>query len=102
AVSEAVLGWLKDEWRAYVPELDSAGDPVLDSNGDPVPAVDSNGDMTPKPSVRGAVLMELERQNRFRGGEGGETDEPTANGWGYTLGRGAVALLTPLRKPTVS
>lgn len=25
AISEAVLSWLKDEWRAYVPELDEDG-----------------------------------------------------------------------------
>lgn len=29
----------------YEPELDSVGDPVIDSNGDVVPAVDSNGDI---------------------------------------------------------
>jgi hypothetical protein len=102
AISEAVLGWLKDEWRAYVPEVDSSGEVVLDSNDDPIPALDSNGDITPRASVRAAVLIELERQYRFRGGEGGETDEPSANGWGYTLGKGATALLTPLRRPTVA
>ena len=100
AVSEAVRLWLKDSWRAYVPVVDTAGQPVLDSNGDPVPAVDSNGDPIPKPAVKLAVLVELERQYRFRGGEGSETDE--SPGMGYTLGKGATALLTPLRKPTVA
>lgn len=102
AISDAVRLWLKDPWRPYLQEVDSSGSPVLDSDGNPVPALDSNGDPIPKPVVRAACLIELERQYRFRGGEGGETDEPTANGWGYTLGKGATALLTPLRKPTVA
>lgn len=97
AVSEAVLGWLKDEWRAYVSEVDSSGEIVVDSSGDPVPAEP----LVVKPSVKAAVLIELERQYRFRGGEGGETDVPSAHGWGYVLGKGATALLTPLRKPTI-
>jgi hypothetical protein len=46
AVSEAVANWLKDPWRLYLPELDSDGEPMLDSAGDQIPAVDSAGDMT--------------------------------------------------------
>lgn len=98
AISEAIANWLKDDWRLWMPELDSNGDPVLDSNEDPIPA----DPLVAKWSVKAAVLIELERQFRFRGGEGGETDVPADAGWGYTLGKGAVALLTPLRKPTVA
>lgn len=97
SISEAVAGWLKDEWRLYEPEIDSGG-VVVDSGGDPVPAEP----LVARFQVKAAVLVELERQYRFRGGEGNDTDEPTANGWGYTLGKGATALLTPLRQPTVS
>ncbi len=99
-VSGAVAGWLKDSWRLYEPELDSAGDVVLDSDGNPVPAEDSSGDPIVHPTVRLAVLVELDRQYRFRDGSGDGDVTPDA-GWGYTLGRGATALLTPLRKPTV-
>lgn len=103
AISEAVALWVKDEWRLYVPELDSNGDVVVDSNDDPVPAIDSSGESTPKPVVRAAVLIELERQYRSRGGEDDTFVEDFGNaGYGYTLGRGSTALLASLRKPTVS
>lgn len=101
AVSEAVLGWLKDSWRAYVLELDSEDEVVFDSDEVPVPVLDSDGEPTPKPSVKAAVLIELERQYRFRGGEG-EGDMPVEAGHGYTLGKGATYILTPLRKATVA
>ena len=102
AVSEAVANWLKDSWRPYEVELDSAGDIVLDSDAEPVVVLDSDGNPTVRWSVKAACLVELERQYRFRGGEGGATDEPAANGWGYTLGKGATALLASLRKPTAA
>jgi hypothetical protein len=102
AISEAVLGWLKDEWRAYVPELDADGEPVEDSNGDPIPEIDSNGEMTPKPSVKAAVLIELASAYRFR--EGGGTDNVVSAdaGHGYVLNKASTALLAPLRKSTVA
>lgn len=97
AVSEAVLGWLKDPFRAYVPEIDSNGDPVLDSNGDPIPA----DPLVAKFSVRAAVLIELASVFRFREGEGRDNVVPSADGHGYTLNKVSTALLTPIRKPTV-
>jgi hypothetical protein len=99
-VSDAIATWLKDEWRLYMPELDSNGDPVLDSEGDPIPALDSNGDPTPRPVVRGAALVELGSQFRFREGEGTNV-VPTEAGHGYILSKGATALLAGLRKSTV-
>lgn len=102
AISEAVLNWLKDEWRAYVPELDPAGDPILDSSGHPVPEVDSNGLMTPKWSVKAAVLIELGSVFRFREGEGSENVVPSDAGHGYVLNKTSTALLAPLRKTTVA
>ena len=102
AVSEAVRRWLKEDWRLYEPARDTDGNVILDSDGKPVPVLDSDGEPVVRWLVKAACLVELERQYRFRGGEGGATDEPAANGWGYTLGKGATALLTPLRKPTVA
>lgn len=102
AISEAVLNWLKDEWRAYVPELDVDGNPVEDSNGDPIPAVDSDGDMTPKWSVKAAVLIELANVFRFREGEGKDNVVTPDAGHGYVLNKTSTALLTPLRKSTIA
>lgn len=103
AVSDAVARWLKDAWRLYVPEMDSNGDPVEDSNGDWVPALDSNGKYTVIPSVRLATLLELASQYRFREGEGKENAVPSHEGYGHTLtSKAAVAILTALRKPTVA
>ena len=101
AVSQAIATWLKDDWRLWVPEYDSAGDVVVDSAGDPIPALDSNGDPTPKPVVRAAVLIELASQFRFREGEG-ENVVPSDAGHGYILSKGATALLAGLRKSTVA
>jgi len=101
AVSQAVMTWLKDSWRAFVPEYDSAGAVIVDSAGDPIPALDSNGDPTPKPVVRAAVLIELASQFRFREGEGTDNVVPDAAGHGYTLNKASTSLLTGLRKSTV-
>jgi hypothetical protein len=102
AVSHAVGLWLKEAWRLYEVEIDSDGEMVLDSEGTPVNVLDSAGDFLVVPAVRAACLIELERQYRFRGGEGVETEVPQEAGHGYTLGRGATALLTPLRRSTVA
>lgn len=98
AISEAVLGWLKDEWRAYVAAVDSNDDPILDSNGDPIPAEP----LVAKWPVKAAVLIELGSQFRFREGEGRDNVVPSADGHGYTLNKVSTALLTPLRRPTVA
>jgi hypothetical protein len=101
ACSEAVAGWLKDSWRLYVPLLDSAGDEVLDSAGDPEPALDEAGDPIPRWQVKAAVLVELASQYRYREGEG-ENTVPAHEGHGYSLTRAATALLASLRKSTVA
>lgn len=97
AISEAVLGWLKDEWRAYVPEETSAG-VVTDSNGDPIPAIP----LVARPSVKAAVLLELGNAYRNREGEGKDNVVPDAAGWGYVLNKASTAILAPLRKSTLA
>ena len=98
AVSEAVLNWLKDEWRAYYPEMDSNGVVSTDSNGDPIPAEP----LVAKWSVKAAVLVELGSQFRFREGEGRDNVVTPDAGHGYTLNKVSTSLLTPLRRPTVA
>lgn len=100
-VSEAVRSWLKQDWRLYQPQMDSSGAVVTDSAGNPIPAEDSNGDPIVQPVVRLAVLIELASQFRFREGEGDNVVQADA-GYGYTLSKGATALLMALRKPTVA
>lgn len=102
AISEAVLGWLKESWRAYVPELGPDGLPLEDSNGDDIPELDSNGDPTPKAVVKAAVLLELANVYRFREGEGTDNVVPDAAGHGYVLNKTSTALLAPLRKSTIA
>jgi hypothetical protein len=100
AVSEAVAGWLKDEWRLCEPEIDS-GAIVVDSSGDPVPALDSNG-YAVRVVVKGAVLLELASLYRYREGEGKDNMVPDAAGYGYTLNKGSTAMLAGLRKSTIA
>lgn len=102
AISEAVMLWLKDPWRAYVPELDSDGNPILNSDGEPYPEVDSDGNDVVRWSVKAAVLVELASQYRYREGEGKENVMPPDAGYGYVLNKVSTNLLTPLRRPTVS
>lgn len=104
-VSGAVAAWLKDSWRLYTPELDSAGGVVKDSAGNPIPAEDSSGTPIVHPVVRLAVLVELAAQYRFREGDG-ETGTPTGDlysgRYGYILGRAATAVLSGMRRSTVA
>ena len=100
-VSEAVRSWLKDDWRLYLPERDTAGAVITDTDGDPIPAEDSNGNPITHPTVRLAVLLELASQFRYREGEG-ENVVPADAGHGYTLSKGATAILAGLRKPTLA
>lgn len=100
-VSEAVRSWLKDDWRLYLPDRDTAGAVITDTDGDPIPAEDSNGNPITHPTVRLAVLLELASQFRYREGEG-ENVVPADAGHGYTLSKGATAILAGLRKPTVA
>lgn len=102
AISEAVMLWLKDPWRAYVPELDSDGNPILNSDGEPYPEVDSDGNDVVRWSVKAAVLVELASQYRYREGEGKDNVMPPDAGYGYVLNKVSTNLLTPLRRPTVS
>lgn len=102
AVSAAVVMWLKDAWRPYEAELDDDGNPVLDGNGNPVPAVDDDGNPIVLWAVKWACLMELESLYRFRGGEGVDNLVPQEAGHGYVLNKGSTSILTPLRRSTVA
>ena len=99
AISQAVLLWLKDDWRAYETMVDSNGEPLEDSAGDQFPIMDSNGEPIPKPVVKAATLVELAVQFRFRDGDGTPA-VPSHAGHGYVLSAGPTSLLTALRRPT--
>lgn len=94
AISQAVALWLKDDWRPYVPEVDSGG-VVVDSSGDPIPTE------VVRPVVKAAVLLELASVYRYREGEG-DNRVDQSEGWGYVLNKTSTALLAPLRRPTVA
>lgn len=93
-VSGAVAAWLKDSWRLYVPS------DFVDSQGNPIPAEDSQGVKFVDPVVKGAVLIELAQQFRFRDGSGAAA-VPSHAGHGYVLGAGATSMLSGLRRSTV-
>lgn len=98
AISEAVSLWLKVESRLYLPEIDSSGEIVRDSGGDPVPMEP----LTARPVVKAAVLLELGNVYRFREGEGKDNIVPSDAGYGYVLNKTSTALLAPLRRSTVA
>lgn len=100
-VSEAVALWLKRPSRLYEPMLDADGLPILDSAGDPIPMEDSDGDPTVRAVVKAAAMVELATMYRWREGEG-ENVVPSDAGYGYSLSKGATALLAPLRKSTIA
>lgn len=92
--SAAVRNYLKQEWRAYVFAVDSNGDVIVDSNGNPVPEEDSSGPII-RPEVKVATLQMIGEMYKYREGEQtGRINE----GYGY-LPIAVVALLYPLRKP---
>lgn len=93
-VSGAVAAWLKDSSRLYVPSG------LEDSQGNPIPAEDSEGTKFVDPVVKGAVLIELAQQFRFRDGSGAAA-VPSHWGHGYVLGAGATSMLSGLRRGTV-
>lgn len=98
AISEAVSLWLKDDARLYVPLVDSSGEVVRDSSGEPVP----DEPLVVRPVVKAAVLIELSSAYRFREGEGLDNVVTPDAGYGYVLNKASTALLTPLRKPLVA
>lgn len=59
AASNAVLNYLKRSGLAYEYELDTAGDPLRDTAGDPVFLLDTAGDKIVLPEVQAAVLIML-------------------------------------------
>lgn len=104
AISEAVRGWLKDDARLYIPARDENGDIIFDSSGEPVPEMDSAGVPTVNPVVKGAVLVELASQYRYREGESDQAlllGDVRSDRYGYTLGSAGTSLLMSLRKPTL-
>lgn len=86
AASGMVVDYIGDFADTF---LDSAGDPIEDSNGVICP-----------PKVQSAVLMLIGYLYRERDGSMEHT-VPSQYGYGY-LPLGVTALLYPLRKPTVA
>lgn len=97
AISEAVSLWMKDDARLYSPEIDSSGDVLLDSAGEPIPAEP----LTVRPVVKAAVLLELSSVYRYREGEGKDNAVTPDAGHGYVLNKASTSLLAPLRRSTV-
>lgn len=98
AICEAVSLWVKDDARLYVPMVDSAGEVVYDSAGEPVP----DEPLVVRDVVKAAVLIELSSAYRFREGEGLDNEVTPDAGYGYVLNKKSTALLAALRKPTVA
>lgn len=101
AITNAIALWLKDEWRLYVLALDTAGEPIILSSGDPLLEIDTSGNPIAKPVVKAAALVELAQQFRFRDGDQAPA-VPSHWGHGYVLGAGATSLLSALRKSTLA
>lgn len=93
AVSGAIMSWLKEDRRIYLPLEDSSGI-IEDSNGDPLPSD------TIHPTIKAAALVELASQYRFRDGDGAAVVPPHW-GHGHQLCAGATALLVAFRKSLV-
>lgn len=97
AICGAVSLWVKDEARLYSPQIDSSGDVVLDSAGEPIPAEP----LKVRPVVKAAVLLELSSVYRYREGEGKDNAVTPDAGHGYVLNKASTSLLTSLRRSTV-
>lgn len=97
-VEQAILSWLKEDWRAYVKAKDLEGNIILGSDGNPTLELDLEGKPIPLPLVKAAALLELAQHFRFRDGSGA-AQASDQSGWGYTLGVAATSLLRGLRKP---
>lgn len=100
AASGTVLNYLKGKRYLYVPEYDSDGDVVLDSDGYPVPELDSDDAPVVRQEVKTATLIMVGELYKNREAEqGGAIDAQF--GYGY-LPRSVVALLYPLRDPALA
>lgn len=94
AASNAVANYLKPS-SPYTPELDSAGDIVLDSNGNIVYELDSAGHKIPLSEVKEATLYLVGVFYNDRDGQEVKSWEP-----GY-LPFPVVSILYPLRSPNI-
>jgi len=92
--SAAVLEYLKQA-SPWAQARDSAGQPLFDSAGNPLPEVDSAGEPVIHPSVEAAVLIMTGYLYRLRDSNPDEAFEQ-----GY-LPRPVTALLYPLRDPAL-
>lgn len=95
AASAAVKNYLKSA-SPWEPEIDTFGDVVLDSQGDPVLVEDSAGDPVPRPEVKQAVLYLLGIFYRDRDGQ---EMEKWQHGF---LPFPVTSILYPLRTPTLA
>lgn len=100
AASNAVLNYLKRSGLAYEYEVDTAGDAIYDSAGDPVFLLDTAGDKTVLPEVQAAVLIMLgviyidrDAKDFVEGGNTSVLDD-------LHMPRTVKWLLDPLRIPT--
>jgi hypothetical protein len=95
AASKAILNYLK-KTSPYTPELDSNGDPALDSAGKIIYEETSDGEKIVLPEVKEAVLYLLGIFYRDRDGQ-----DMTNWEQGY-LPFPVIALLNPLRNPAMA
>ena len=94
SISHAIAAWLdNDEHRIFLMTQDTDGAPVFE--------LDQQGEMIVHPTVKMACLVELAQQYKNR--EGTESAGVPAHwGHGYTLGIGATALLSSIRRSVVA
>jgi len=93
--SSAVMRYLKTRRALWLAEEDSNGDPMLDSNGWPVPLIGSDGQTVINPVIKSATLLMTGYLYRNR-----SDNEGAAFQQGF-LPMPVTALLYPLRDPTV-